>query len=92
MTCKNVTSPAMIPTFAQLLTAGSTLIECAVLLPWVSWEPSQSSVLQKGHVSSLTPAKTDLVGLHLELQLYLILTPGPGNSPQKKAWISPASG
>lgn len=82
--------------WSQLLL--SCLLQCPHWLnvqsysPGCSWEPSQSSVLQKGHVSSLTPAKTDLVGLHLELQLYLILTPGPGNSPQKKAWISPASG
>lgn len=45
MTCKNVTSPAMIPTLAQLLSAGFTLIEYVILFPWVS--PSALSISER---------------------------------------------
>lgn len=85
MTCKNATSPAMIPILTQLLSAGSTLVEHVILLHCVS--PSALSISERLCFLPYS-AKIDPVWLDLKLQLYLILTSGPGNSPGKKSWIS----
>lgn len=69
------------------------LLSCLVQSPhWLSilsYSPGCSfHYHRKGHVSSLIPAKIDPVWLPLKLQLYLILTSGPGNSSGKKSCVS----